>query len=54
MTPGLTRHAVRTIRVGKGVQGALLASYSCLLLAVTFLVQGSVGAQWELLGACRA
>ena len=40
MTPGLTRHAVRTIRVGKGAQGVLLASYSCLLLAVTLLVQG--------------
>ncbi len=29
-----------TIRVGKGVQGVLLASYSGLLLAVTLLVQG--------------
>ena len=38
--PGLTRTAVRTFRVGKGVQAALLASYSFLLLAVTLLVQG--------------
>jgi glycopeptide antibiotics resistance protein len=36
----VTRTAVRTFRVGKGVQGALLASYSGLLLAVTLFVQG--------------
>ena len=31
---------MRTFRVGKGVQAALVASYSGLLLAVTLLVQG--------------
>jgi glycopeptide antibiotics resistance protein len=31
---------VRTIRVGKGLQGALLVAYSCVLLGVTLLVQG--------------
>jgi glycopeptide antibiotics resistance protein len=32
--------SVRTIRVGKGLQGTLLISYSCVVLAVTLLVQG--------------
>jgi glycopeptide antibiotics resistance protein len=36
----VTGYAVRTIRVGKGVQGALLAAYSVLLLTVTLVVQG--------------
>jgi glycopeptide antibiotics resistance protein len=36
-----TRHPVHTIRVGKGLQGALLVSYSCVLLVVTLLVQGA-------------
>jgi glycopeptide antibiotics resistance protein len=31
---------VRTIRVGKGLQGTLLVAYSCVLLVVTLLVQG--------------
>jgi glycopeptide antibiotics resistance protein len=30
----------RTIRVGKGAQGALLVGYSCVVLVVTLLVQG--------------
>jgi glycopeptide antibiotics resistance protein len=33
-------NAVRTIRVGKGVQGTLLLAYSGVLLVVTLLVQG--------------
>jgi glycopeptide antibiotics resistance protein len=36
----VTGYAVRTIRVGKGVQLAMLAAYSVLLLTVTLLVQG--------------
>lgn len=32
--------SVRTIRVGKGLQGTLLASYSCVVLALTLFVQG--------------
>ena len=39
---------MRTIRVGKGVQGALLASYSGLLLTVTLLVQGGGGVRTNL------
>ncbi len=31
---------MRTIRVGKGLQGTLLVAYSCVLLGVTLLVQG--------------
>jgi glycopeptide antibiotics resistance protein len=31
---------VRTIRVGKGLQGVFLVTYSCVLLGVTLLVQG--------------
>ena len=32
--------APTTIRVGKGTQGTLLVAYSCVVLAVTLLVQG--------------
>ena len=31
---------MQTIRVGKGLQGTLLVAYSCVLLAMTLLVQG--------------
>ena len=31
---------MRTIRLGKGLQGTLLVSYSCVVLLVTLLVQG--------------
>ncbi len=36
----MSRVPVRTYRVGKGTQGALLVAYSCVLLGVTLLVQG--------------
>ena len=37
----MPRHPVHVIRVGKGLQGTLLVSYSGILLVVTLLVQGA-------------